>query len=67
MSEVHDHVLEELGSQICLPFLCFHTHRRQHPNSHRQCFSGSQAFSSDKRNTCVAGDRADINGFGINS
>ena len=43
------------------------THRRQHPNAHRHRFSDSQAFSSDERDTCVAGDRADINGFGINS
>jgi len=43
------------------------THRRQHPNTHRHCSSDSRAFSSDERNTCVAGDKADINGFGINS
>jgi len=43
------------------------TYRRQHPNSHRHCFSDSQAFSSEEINICIAGDKADINGFGINS
>jgi hypothetical protein len=43
------------------------TLRRQHPNAQLYCISDSQVFSSDERNTFVAGDKADINGFGINS
>jgi hypothetical protein len=43
------------------------THRLQHPNAQRHCIFDSQVFSSDDKNTCVAGDKADTNGFGINS
>jgi len=43
------------------------THRRQHPKAQRLCFPDSQEFSSDERNTYVTRDKADINGFGINS
>jgi len=42
------------------------THRRQHSNAERHRFSDSQAFSSDERNSYVARDKADVNGFGIN-
>jgi hypothetical protein len=43
------------------------TRRRQHPNAQLHCNFYSKVFSSDDKNACVAGDKADINGSGINS